>query len=372
MTSVLHVIDRTCDETQLQVMNTLRARLGSDGQRHAVCSIDPDMAQRGSVHLGERIIPAYRRLAPFMNWVPSLPRAVHDAGARVVHAWGVEAAAACSARLSTFPLVMTVLEPDSARNVANWVRSFPTDATVAAGSQVIRSRLVTAGIAPDRVVVVRGPADFGAINRARQNDIREKVVGKTGPVLLTGGPASRTGGQFFGMWAAAILKQIYPDLTVIVPYDSVERQRLSRFVRQIKIPSLLTLPDSRLTWPELAACADVFVMPAAGEVSIEPLGTAMAAGLVVVGTAVRSIAEVIADRSNGLLCKAADARLVASRVLTALEDEPLRRQVTEAARGQAFEVFGIRAFVDNYQRIYENILSGKAPGEDVTDTAMVA
>ncbi|MCG8405235.1 MAG: glycosyltransferase family 4 protein [Phycisphaerales bacterium] len=372
MTSVLHVIDRSCDETQLQVLDRLRARLTSEGRQHVVCSIDPEMMQRGSVHLGEAIVPAFRRLPRFMNWVPSLQDVVSDSGTNIVHAWGIEAAAACSTRLPGIPLVMTLLDPDVARDAANWVRSFPTSATVVAGSQVIRSRLVTAGVAPEQVVVIRGPADFGAINRARENDIRREIVGDAGPVLLTGGPASRGGGQYYGLWAAAILKQVFPDLTVIVPYDSPERRRLLRFVRQIEMPSLITPTDSRLTWPEMAVCADVFVMPAVDEVCIEPLATAMAAGLVVVGTAVRSIAEVIADRNNGLLCKNSGARLVAGRILNALEDESLRRQVTEIARGQAFEVFGIRAFVDNYAQVYDNLLTGKTPGEKVKDTAMVA
>ena len=80
----------------------------------------------------------------------------------------------------------------------------------------------------------------------------------------------------------------------------------------------------------------------------------------------------IADRSNGLLCKNADAKLLASRILTALEDKALRDRLTETARGQAYEVFGIRAFVDNYQQLYANVLDGRKAGQDVSDTAMVA
>lgn len=372
MTSILHVLDRTCDETTLQVLSTLCRRSTTNDRRHAVCCIDPARFESASLHLDCCVMPAHRRLWRFMNWVPDLPRLADESGATVLHAWGMEAATACSTRLPQLPLVITLLDPEASPDAANWVQSFPTSATVAAGSQVIRSRLITAGVDAERVVVIRGPVDFGAINQAHRDGIRQKLVGRAKPVLLMSGPASRGGGQYEGLWAAAILQKIHPDLKVILPYDSEERQRLLRFVERIDAPTLLAIPDSRLTWPELAACADVFVMPAASEVCTESLGVAMAARLVVVGVAVRSIAEIIADRSNGLLCKNADAKLIAGRILTVLEDETLRDRLVETARGQAYEVFGVRAFVDNYQQLYANVLAGRQAGKDVSDTAMVA
>ena len=373
MTRVLHVIDRTCDETALQVLNTLRCRLGGDGGSQRACCIDAESLRRAPLQLSGPIVAAPRRLGRCVNWVPLLPRLARDCGAEVLHAWGSEAAAAaCSARLPDIPLVITLLDPQTTPDAARWMGALPTRATVVAGSQVIRSRLVAAGAASDRVVVVRGPVDFGAVNQARRDGLRAKVVGEAGPVLLFSGPASREGGHYFALWGAAILQKIMPNLTVILPYDSAERRRLVRFAGRIDAPSLVTLPDPRLTWAELVTCADAFVMPAAGEVCTEPLGMAMGAGLVVVGVAVRSVAEIIADRSNGLLCKNGEPRVLASRVLTALEDGPLRQRVTETARGQAYEVFGVRAFLDNYRRVYENVLAGRPPAQDVHDTAMIA
>ena len=237
---------------------------------------------------------------------------------------------------------------------------------------MVRSRLVTAGVSADQIVVIRGPVDFGAINRARETETRRQIVGAAAPVILLNGPSTRDGGQYTGLWAAAIVRELYPELTVLMPYESRDSGHLKRFARAIADPSFLTVPDSRLSWAELASCADVFLMPAEGEVCIEPLGTAMAAGCVVVGTAVRSIAEIIADGSNGLLCKAAEPKALAGRILTAIEDAALRRKVTDAARSQAFEIFSMRSFIDNYAGLYENIVAGKPPGDDIRDTALVA
>lgn len=372
MTAVLHVIDATCDETQLQVLGVVRSRLSAGGARHPVCSIDGPTAVRAAHQWGEEVFRAERRLLPGMHWAPQLPMVARRTGTGIAHAWGIEAAAVCSARLPDLPLVMTLLEPDATRNAAKWLRSFPTDATVIAGSQVIRSRLVAAGVAPERVAVIRGPVDFGAINRARREGIRHSAVGDASPVLLLSGPPSQGGGQYYGIWIAAVVKQVYANLRVIMPYDSREGRRLQRLARNTRIPNLLTVPDPRLTWSQLVTCADVFVVPAVDEVCTEPIAAAMAAGVVVVGSAVRSVAELISSGRSGLLCKAGESRAMASLILKVIEEEGLRRRLTEAARGQIYEISGIRAFVDNYARLYENVLAGKAPGDGVRDTAMVA
>lgn len=369
MTAVLHVLDDGCDPTLLQVLSTLRSRLGADGGRHAVCTIDPGVFRHAQFHEGGDVRRTEQRLWKAMNYAPMLPAAVADCGAQVLHAWGAQAAAVCSARLPSTPLVTTLLTPDQARSAARQIRALPVASGVIVGSQVARSRLVSAGVPPDRVVVIRGPADFSAINKARSGGVRAGVVGDARPVVLLAGPPSRGGGQYVGLWAAAIVRQIIPDLRVLMPYESAEGERLRRFVRQIRLDDLLIGPDSNRTWPELVTCADVFLCPAREDICTEPIAVAMAAGLVVVGTAVRSIAELIADKSNGLLCKPNDPRGLAARLLTALEDVELVRRVTEVARGQAYEVFGVRTFADNYARVYENVLAGRAVGDAVTDTA---
>jgi glycosyltransferase involved in cell wall biosynthesis len=236
----------------------------------------------------------------------------------------------------------------------------------------MRARLVAAGLSPGRVAVIRGAVDFAQINQTRRSDVRQRLVGSAGPVALMHGPPTRAGGQFFGLWAAAIVSQVRPDLRVILPYASQESRRLRRFVRAIGMPDLLVVPDPDETWPHLLGAADVFVCPAVGEINTEPLAWAMAAGVPIVGSAVRSVAELIADRHNGLLSKPAVPRLLAGRWLAAIEDGDLVRRITDVARGQAFEVFGLRNFCDHYARLYENLLAGRDVGDGIRDTAMVA
>lgn len=372
MRSVLHVIDGSCDETALQVLATLHARRKADGCRDAICAIEPAAIERAARFLSDPIHRAAQRLFRALNYAPDLADIADEADVELAHAWGMQAAAVCSARLRGHPLVITLLQPGAAAKAALWLRSMSNGAVVAAGSQTVRTLLMAAGAAPERIVVIRGPVDFAAVNAARTSGLRERMIGAAGPVLLMHGPASSEGGQYFGLWASAIIKQVHRDLRVIVPYDSRERRRLERFVGQIKMPEMLVAVEPGLTWAQLATCADLFVCPAVGEICIEPIAAAMAAGLPIVGSANRSVTELIADKHNGLLCKPGRARDLAARILVGLEDKDLRRKVVDVARGQAYEVFGVRSFADNYERLYENVVGGGSIVDGIRDTAMVA
>lgn len=373
MTRILHVIDRTCDETQAQVLDALCAHSGKGGIEHCVCSIDGPMRQRLSRHVSARIEHAEARGIGAMRWwSPMLPSVAAKCRAELLHCWGVEAAASCSTRLPELPLVLTLLNPDDGRDAAAWLRSFPTDATVVTGTQTAAARLIGAGVKRERVAVIRGGVDFGAINQARDAGIRGQVVGDADPVLLVGGPPSESGGQYYGVWAAAVMLQVFPKLRIVMPYASRESLRLERFGEAVKMSGMIVVPDPSLTWPQLVACADVFLAPAVDEIATEPLAIAMAAGLPIVAAAVRSVAELIADGQNGLLYRPDQPRKIAQRVLKAIGDVELRRKLGGTAKAQAFEVFGLRAFRDNYARLYENVLAGRYPADGVPDSMQAA
>jgi glycosyltransferase involved in cell wall biosynthesis len=358
---------------------------------HPLLSIDGPTAARAARFLG-RPVPSIPKRPWLLGRAPGLKARAESLGVSLVHAWGVEAAGVCASQLPDLPLVLTLANPESFKDAARWIRSFPTDATVVVGSQAARAILVSSGIVPERVVVIRYPADFSAINHARSENLRPSLVADASPVLLMPGPPSRSGGQYYGLWAAAIVKQVHPNLRVLLPYDSRESRRLRRFVRQIRLPDMLTIPDpellsvpaprlpavggsrrlSRLTWPELATCADLFLAPAAEETAVDSISVAMAAGLPIVASAVRSICELISDHQTGLLCKPAQPRLLAARILTALDDRDLRRRLADAARAQAYEALSPRAFIEDHHRLHENILHGRPPADGLRDPLLAA
>ncbi len=400
MIRILHVLDASCDESLIQVLEMLRARGGGDRADHVICSIDGPAARRARQFVGARVHRVESRVLRSLGWSPGLTTLARRFEPTILHAWGIEAARGCAAALPDRPRVVSILDPTRSRPVARWGGAVPNLQAIATGSQVIRAQLLTHGMPAPRVVVIRGAVDFGAISASRQRtlDGGSTTQGQTDhvapvsldtlvprvsnrqpngaaprePVVLLPGPATRESGHFYGLWAVTIAKHAGCDLSVLMPYPSRESNRMRRFLNSIRMSSLLARPSADRTWPALVAQADVFLIPAVGEIPTEPIAWAMAAGLPVVGSAVRSVAELIADRSNGLLCKPAQPRALAQKLLTVLEDHDLRARVTETARGQAYEVFGMRRFTDDYHRLYENVLERRDAGDGIRDSAMVA
>lgn len=367
MTAILHVIDRSTSETQLQLLGLLLSRGEASRFQHAVVSVDGHAVARAQRHLPCEVYRAERRLWGGLNWSPRLVAAAKRRDVRLLHAWGIEAAAACASRLPELSLVLTLPDPEAAGDSARWIRAFPTDAPVVVDSQSARNALISAGIAPELAVVFRGPVDFAAINRARQTELRATLVGDAKPVLLLHGPPTEQGGQYYGIWAAAVLKQVFRGLRVIMPYESAIGRRLERFAQQTRIAGLLTVPDAALSWPQLVACADVFVAPAEGDICTTPLAIAMGAGMPIVASAVRSVAELVTDRQTALLYKPDEPRRLADRLLHLIEDAPLQARLADACRAQAYRAFSSRAFLDGYARLYDNVLAGRPPADGIED-----
>ena len=98
---------------------------------------------------------------------------------------------------------------------------------------------------------------------------------------------------------------------------------------------------------------------------------AMAADTLVIGTATYAVAELIANRVNGLLFKQTPGRRMVPDIAPLLRgDRSSHVKLKEAARGQAYEVFGLRRCVEQTMQLYENLLAGENAEHNINDPAM--
>jgi glycosyltransferase involved in cell wall biosynthesis len=95
----------------------------------------------------------------------------------------------------------------------------------------------------------------------------------------------------------------------------------------------------------------------------EPLGRvvaeAMLADVPVIGTHGGGVPEMIIDGETGLLVPMGDARAMAEAIERLLKDEPLRRQLAEAGRRRAKEMFDPRKHAGEVIKVYERVLNTK-------------
>jgi glycosyltransferase involved in cell wall biosynthesis len=370
--SLLHVVGAGIDEYRLLSLQTLLDRLPPADFHQRVAAIDVRMARRAEQFLRRPILLAAQRLRIGLSCGPRLRSYCRDGGVAVLHAWGADALAACAAAADGPAVVATGILPHDLDRAARWLRQIAPTATVVASGQVARAQLVQRGIPADRAAVIRGAVDFATINEARRSAVREALVGAAGPVILLAGPARRGDGAFEAVWACAMLQRLLPDIRVVMPFGGHEADRLTDLARRADTPAVPIRSGDRFSWPQLLTAADALVVAPPGEADTEPIGWAMAAGVPVVGAARRSVAELIADHSNGLLARTNAPRLLASALLRLFEDSDLRRRIADTARGQAFEVFSVRTFCDNHAALYRNIAAGRPPTDGIADAAMVA
>jgi len=295
----------------------------------------------------------------------------------VVLVWSGFAAAA--ARMSGWtcggsPMVVIICDPGAAGRWGEWWRSVRAERDsidLLCLSQTIRRRLVESGVPLSATAVIRPGVDFAAVRRARESFGRGVVgLGPRGRVLLTASPPSRVGGQFYAVWAAAILHHIWPDACLVIPGTSREQRRICRLIDTIYCPQIYFPTANRFTPAQLVAISDMLIVPAVGDVPTGWLAWAMAAGVPVVGSAVPTVAEVIKDRHNGFLCQPGEPHTLATRIKTAAESGDLLRQCVERARSQAYAVFRAERCVDEYLKVIRNLRAGRRAVENIHDAAI--
>jgi glycosyltransferase involved in cell wall biosynthesis len=378
MVRILHLIDETVGDDSLVTLRQLMHRLAAPTHEHLLGVVGPmeTPAWAGpagnTIHFGRRL-----------GWVLASALPVHaalrDRGVQIAHAWSDPTAAIAQlAATGGCRIVVTVSAPPAARPWSRWWSAFggspssPAPAIVCP-SQLFFRRAIEAGIPTIRCGVIRPGVDFAAINAGKRSMRRESLgIAGSGPVLLTPPPPSRPGGHYHAVWATAVLQQIWPDVRIILPGVSRECRRLQRFAASFHQPDLVVTPGRRFEFEQLLAIADFMVVAAVDDVATGAIAWAMAAGVPIVASAVPAVAEYIADHQNGLLCKPGRPMVLASRIRTALQDASLMRRLSEAARGQAFEVFSVTRLIRQYRALYENVLHRRHPFEGITDAAVVA
>lgn len=316
----------------------------------------------------------WRRALPFLSAVALRDR-VSALGADAVHTWSLDAGyAACLAVGGRCPVLVSVWDPHVCASGARRLlalRECPA-VSMLCHTAIVRRRLIERGMPPDRCVVVRPGVDFGCINRLRRETRARSELQPdrdTRICLLPGPPATR-GRQRLALWIMGILREALPTVALWVPGVSAEQRRIERLCRRSHRASYVQMTGDRYTFEELLCSADALLVPAAEDVSATPVAWAMAASVSIVACATYGITEFIADGQNGSLAKSDDVLGLTAKLARALRAPRELAATREAARGQAYQVFGMARYVEQVAHVYRNVLNGCSPGDGVLDSAL--
>jgi hypothetical protein len=312
----------------------------------------------------------------------SLARVIREYQPTHVHAWGVPAGMAAAMSRYRGKRVMTLADLPGSRHLQllpcvhkGGIIATRSGCHWTVPTTWLKRELHSHSIPADAVTLIRPGVDgVNGGGAAGREELRAKLglLPEDGPVLLLGGDGG-TGKVFskagvdplvqggrggarhdLGLWAAAILQQIYPRIRAVVreePRGQADHglERLLDNLPDLDVP---VVAPRECSWSQLLGIADALLMTPDGPLSAGVMLQAFAAGVPVVGTPVEGVREYIADGHNGLLTKGVAARDIAARAEVMLGDAELRVRLVNQARQDFAAKHDVAAMRRGFEAVY--------------------
>lgn len=162
------------------------------------------------------------------------------------------------------------------------------------------------------------------------------------------------------IWTVETLRQIRPNLRLVIVGDGPERETLESFARDVGVTEqvcFLGHRDDALRWLELF---DVFCLASSFEGMSNSLMEAMACGKPVIASDIPANRELVVQSETGFLPKLADT-VGFMQFLRRLIDEPgLAEQMGQAGRQRIQQFYSVQRMVDAYADVYRKLLKADA------------
>jgi len=146
------------------------------------------------------------------------------------------------------------------------------------------------------------------------------------------------------------------DAVLLMVGEGPERSSAQALARRLGLVDRLRFLGTQNAMEEIAALADIFLLPS----ELESFGLsaleAMACGVPVVGSDVGGLPEVVRHAESGYLLPVGDVEGMAARTIEILRDDERRREMGEAARHRVRSLFDAERVVGQYEAVYARVL----------------
>lgn len=230
-----------------------------------------------------------------------------------------------AARFLGIPVIRTrhnSVEPRKIRAV-NFLYNRLSDRLITRG-EIVRKQLLTgAGCRPEKVSSIPLGVDLDEFTVDVPPEMTKEKLGLSGRrIVLCVAILRAWKGQEDLIRACSLLTGSYPDLTLLLVGDGVEKSRLEDVCKEAGMTDNILFAGFRDDIPELMSCSDVMVLASKGvEGAPQVIPQAWAAGTPVISTPVGGICEMIIDGVNGLLSPPGHPEELASAIERVLENK---------------------------------------------------
>jgi len=223
-------------------------------------------------------------------------------------------------------------------------------------SEAIRQMLIGDGVPGARTVTVHEGIDIERVDAAEPANLHgEFWLPHHAPIV--GNVAALVGhkGQKHLIEAARLVLPQMPDARFIIAGEGELKPALERQIKDHHLEKHVLLAGFRPDVLSLHKAFDIFVMSSVTEGLGTSLLDAMAAGKPIVATRTGGIPEVVADGETGLLVPPRDEEALADAIVRLLKDPDLRREMGEAGRVRARNLFSLERMVQNTLNVYQRV-----------------
>ena len=138
--------------------------------------------------------------------------------------------------------------------------------------------------------------------------------------------------------------------------DGPDRPKVEQYARECGVFDAVTFIGSVPLVEEILVGADLFLLPSETESFGLAALEALSCKVPVIATSVGGLPEVVRDGENGFLFPVGDVESMAAAAVDLLQNEEQREQFGEAAREWALTQFDESDVVNQYRRIYRQVL----------------
>ena len=159
------------------------------------------------------------------------------------------------------------------------------------------------------------------------------------------------------IWMVEILRQIRPQLQLVLIGDGPERERLEQFTRDIHCDQHVTFLGHRDDAARFLPACNVFGLASSFEGMSNSIMEAMLAGLPIVASDIPPNRELVSQSETGFLFKLADTVGIMQFVRRLIDEPGLAERLGQAGRARIQRNFSVSKMVDGYANIYRELIA---------------
>ncbi len=229
-----------------------------------------------------------------------------------------------------------------------------------ANSKDVAQSLIDSGIAAERISIVNEGVEISPLRTTQQRTSARKSWGVRESEFLFGCVSVFVPekGQRHLIEALPLVRALHPEVRLLLAGDGGCRAELEALATRLGQTEAVLFPGFVTEVGQVYAALDAFVFPSEFEGLGTALQAAMAAGLPCISTKRGALGEVVDEERTALVAEP-NGKEFATMMLRLLNDEGLRKNLSEAGRREVEQRFSAGRMVENTIHVYEDVLQKK-------------